>query len=98
MPKDNYWDELDFIDANEKYYGFAFSYILNENYNDHWYGIIYKKNQFCIYDDNSNFVSNIKPTTTSYEPISGEYILINKSETNYFNMYKYRCTYEYILK
>ena len=96
MPKDNYWDELDFIDANEKYYGFAFSYILNENYNDHWYGIIYKKNQFCIYDDNSNFVSNIKPTTTSYEPISGEYILINKSETNYFNMYKYRCTYEYI--
>ena len=32
MPKDNYWDELDFIDANEKYYGFAFSYILNENY------------------------------------------------------------------
>ena len=43
MPKDNYWDELDFIDANEKYYGFAFSYILNENYNDHWYGIIYKR-------------------------------------------------------
>ena len=97
MPNDNYWNELDYTDQDEKYYGFAFSYSLREVYYDRWYGITYQPKSFCYYNDNSTFNSRIMITNLKYETDSStEYVRINKANTNYYNLYKYHCRYNYI--
>ena len=98
MPNDNYWNALDYTDQDEKYYGFAFSYSLKETYYDRWYGIPFIAKSFCKYSDYSLFVSNIWSTNLRYQTDTSiaNYVLINKSNTNYYNLYKYHCHYKTI--
>ena len=87
---ETYWDEKDYINKEEEYYGFVFSYILIDTYYDRWNGIIYEPNNFC--DGYTLLKKNEDNYKISYSPSSsGNFIYINKSKTNFDLMYNYLC-------
>ena len=87
---ETYWDEKDYINKEEEYYGFVFSYILIDTYYDRWNGIIYEPNNFC--DGYTLLKKNDDDYKISYLPSSsGNFIYINKSKTNFDLMYNYLC-------